>query len=103
MRVEFALLEEAQDLAGFHGTNNGTKADGHGVGLRDHDAQAAGNNADHKVTVGSAVQNSVTDLFNNAHTMNRVADLVADLIVHKLWMPPRIRVNSVEDFVESVQ
>src|SRR5260370_10362287 len=63
MRVEFALFEEPQNFAGFHRTNNGTKADGHGVGLRDHDTQAAGNNADHEVTFGSTVQNSVTDLF----------------------------------------
>jgi len=40
--------------------------------------KAARNNADHEVTFGSAVQNSVADLFNNAHTVVRVNDLVAE-------------------------
>ncbi len=31
MRVELAGFEEAQDFGGFRGTNNGTKANGHGV------------------------------------------------------------------------
>src|SRR5713226_2285852 len=31
MRVEFARFEKAQDFAGFRGTNDGTKANGHGV------------------------------------------------------------------------
>src|SRR5712692_8703852 len=43
MRVEFAPLEEAKDFAGFNGTNNRAKANGHGVGLRDHNTQATGN------------------------------------------------------------
>ena len=90
MRVEFALFEETKDFGGFCGPNDGTKANGHGVGLRDHDAQAAGNNADHEVTFGSAVQDSVADLLNNAHTMIRVNDLVADLIVHRFACPPGI-------------
>ena len=89
MRVEFALFEEAQDFGGFRRTNNGTKANGHRVGLRNHDTQAAGNNANHEVTFGSAVQDSVADLFNNAHTVIRVNDLVADLVVHRFAMPPR--------------
>jgi len=55
MGVEFACFEEAQDFARFCGTYYGTKANGHGVGLRDHDTQAAGNNADHEVTFGSTV------------------------------------------------
>ncbi len=88
MRVEFAGFEKAQDFAGFRGTNNGTKANSHGVGLRDHDTQAAGNNADHEVTFGSAVQDSVADLFNNAHTVIRVNDLVADLVIHMIDCPP---------------
>ncbi len=88
MRVEFAGFEEAKDFGGFRGTNNGTKANGHGVGLRDHDTQAAGNNANHEVTFGSAVQDSVADLLNNAHTVIRVNDLVADLVIHNFWMPP---------------
>jgi hypothetical protein len=88
MRVKFAGFEKAQDFAGFRGTNDGTKANGGGVGLRDHDTQAAGNDADHEVTFGSAVQNSVADLLNNAHTMVRVNDLVADLIVHRFCGAP---------------
>ncbi len=55
MRVEFAGFEKAQDLAGFRGTNNGTKAYGRGVGLWNHHTQAAGNNADHEVTFGSTI------------------------------------------------
>jgi hypothetical protein len=88
VRVEFAGFEEAKDFGGFRGTNDGTKANGHGVGLRDHDAQTAGNNANHEVTFGSAVQDSVADLFNNAHTVIRVNDLVADLVVHSFGCPP---------------
>jgi hypothetical protein len=89
MRVEFAFFEEAQDFGGFRRTNNGTKANGHRVGLRNHDAQAAGNNANHEVTFGSAVQDSVADLLNNAHTVIRVNDLVADLVVHRFGCPPQ--------------
>src|SRR6267143_1856384 len=55
MRVEFALLEETKNFGGFDGTNDGAKANGFCVGLRDHDAQAAGNNANHEVTFGSSV------------------------------------------------
>ena len=88
MRVEFALFEEAKNFGGFGGTNDGTKANSHGVGLRDHDAQATGNNADHEVTFGSAVQDSVADLLNNAHTVIWVNDLVADLVVHRFACPP---------------
>ena len=55
MRVEFALLEETKNFGGFNGTNDGAKANGFCVGLRDHDAQAAGNNANHEVTFGSSV------------------------------------------------
>ena len=55
MRVEFALFEETKNFGGFHGTNDGTKANGFCVRLRDHDAQAAGNNANHEVTFGSTV------------------------------------------------
>jgi hypothetical protein len=87
MRVEFSGLEEAQDFSGFRGANDGTQANGCCVGLRDHDAQSAGNNANHEVTFGSAVQDSVADLFNNAHTVIRVNDLVADLVVHKFGCP----------------
>ncbi len=87
VRIEFACFEEAQDFAGFRVTNNGTKANGNCVGLRDHDTQAAGNNANHEVTFGSAVQDSVADLFNNAHTVIRVNDLVADLVVHRFRCP----------------
>jgi len=50
MRVEFALFEETKNFGGLNGTNDGTKANGFRVGLRDHDAQAAGNNANHEVT-----------------------------------------------------
>jgi hypothetical protein len=87
MRVEFSRFEEAQDFGGFRGANDGTQANGGSVGLRDHDTQSAGNNANHEVTFGSAVQNSVADLFNNAHTVIRVNDLVADLVVHKFGCP----------------
>ncbi len=87
MRVEFAGFEEAKNFGGFSGTNNGSKANGHGVGLRDHDTQAAGNNTDHEITFGSAVQNSVADLLNSAHTVIRVNDLVADLVVHRFRCP----------------
>src|SRR5713226_1484251 len=87
MRVEFAGFEEAKNFGGFSGTNNGSKANGHGVGLRDHDTQAAGNNSDHEITFGSAVQNSVADLLNSAHTVIRVNDLVADLVVHRFRCP----------------
>ena len=87
MRVEFARFEEAKNFGGFSGTNNGSKANGHGVGLRDHDTQAAGNNTDHEITFGSAVQNSVADLLNSAHTVIRVNDLVADLVVHRFRCP----------------
>ena len=31
VRVEFALFEETKNFRGFNGTNNGTKANGHGV------------------------------------------------------------------------
>jgi len=55
MRVEFALFEETKNFGGFHGTNDGTKANGFCVRLRDHNAQAAGNNANHEVTFGSTV------------------------------------------------
>ena len=89
MRVKFAFFEEAQDFGGFRRTNNGTKANGHRVGLRNHDAQATGNNANHEVTFGSAVQDSVADLLNNAHTVIRVNDLVADLVVHSFGCPPQ--------------
>ena len=88
MRVEFAFFEKTKDFGGFIGTNDGTKANSRGVGLRDHDAQAAGNNTDHVITLGSAVQDAVIDLLKNAHTMIRVNDLVADLIVHKFGCPP---------------
>jgi hypothetical protein len=88
VRVKFAFFEEAQDLGGFRRTNNGTKANGHRVGLRNHDAQAAGNNANHEVTFGSTVQDSIADLLNNAHTVIRVNDLVADLVVHRFGCPP---------------
>src|SRR5882757_8361547 len=88
VRVEFAGFKKAQYFAGFCGTNDGTKANSHCVGLRDHDTQAARNNADHEVTFGSAVQNSVADLFNNAHTVVRVNDLVADLVIHNVLDSP---------------
>src|SRR5260370_14502205 len=68
MRVEFAPLEEAKDFAGFNGTNNRAKANGHGVGLRDHNTQATENNADHEVTFGSAVYESVAYLFSKSLT-----------------------------------
>ncbi len=55
MRVEFALFEETKNFGGFHGTNYRTKANGFCVRLRDHNAQAAGNNANHEVTFGSTV------------------------------------------------
>src|SRR5205809_1133344 len=89
MRVEFALFEEAQDFHGFIRANDGTKANRACVGLRHHHTQSARNNADHVVTLGSTVQDTVVDLFNNAYTVIRVNDLVADLIVHNFWMPPR--------------
>src|SRR5260370_14321107 len=89
MRVEFSRFEEAQDFSGFRGAYDGAQTNGGSVGLRDHDTQAAGNNANHEVTFGSAVQDSVADLFNNAHTVIRVNDLVADLVVHRFAMPPR--------------
>jgi hypothetical protein len=82
MRVEFAPFEKAENFGGFGGTNDGTQANGFRVGLRDHDAQAAGDNANHEVTFGSAVQDAVIDLLNNANTVVRVNDLVADLVVH---------------------
>lgn len=90
VRVELAGFEEAKDFGGFCGTNNGTKANSHGVRLRNHDAQAAGNNANHEVTFGPAVQDTVIDLLNNAHTVIRVNDLVADLVVHILGCPQEI-------------
>ncbi len=37
VRVEFAGFEEPKDFDGFRGTNDGTKANDHGVRLRDHD------------------------------------------------------------------
>jgi hypothetical protein len=89
MRVEFAGFEETEDFRRLRGADDGTKANGCCVGLRDHDAQTAGNNADHEVTFGSAVQDAVTDLFNNAHTVIRIYDLVADLVVHRFDCPPR--------------
>jgi len=89
MRVEFAGFEEAEDFRRLRGADDGAKANGGCVGLRDHDAQTAGNNADHEVTFGSAVQDAVTDLFNNAHTVIRIYDLVADLVVHRFDCPPR--------------
>ncbi len=88
MGIEFACFEEAQDFARFIGTNDGTKADSRRVGLRHHHTQAAGNNADHEVTFGSAVQDSIANLFNNAHTMIRVNDLVADLVIHNVLDSP---------------
>jgi hypothetical protein len=89
VRVEFALLEETKDFGGFRIANDGTKTNGHCIGLRDHDAQTTGNNADHEVTFCSTVQDTVIDLLNNAHTVIRVNDLVADLVVHKFGCPPR--------------
>jgi hypothetical protein len=88
MRVEFAGFEEAKDFGGFCGANNGTKPNSHCVGLRNHDTQAAGNNANHEVTFGPAVQDTVIDLLNNAHTVIRVNDLVANLVVHIFGCPP---------------
>ena len=88
VRVEFALFEETKDFGGFNGTNDGTKTNSFCVGLRDHDAQTAGNNANHEVTFGSTVENSVADLFNNAHTVIRINDFVADLVVHSFDCPP---------------
>ncbi len=55
MRVEFALFEEAKDFAGFIGANDGTKANCSRIGLRNHDPQTAGNNANHEVTFGPTV------------------------------------------------
>src|SRR2546426_8566449 len=88
MRVKFALFEETKDFGGFSGADDGTKANGHRIRLWNHDTQAAGNNADHVIALGSAVQDAVIDLLNNAHTMIRVNDLVADLVIHKLDAPP---------------
>jgi hypothetical protein len=89
VRVEFALFEETKDFGGFRIANDGTKTYGHCVGLRNHDAQTTGNNADHEVTFGSTIQDTVIDLLNNAHTVIRVNDLVADLVFHKFGCPPR--------------
>jgi hypothetical protein len=89
VRVEFAGFEEAEDFRRLRGTDDGTKANGGCVGLRNHDTQTAGNNANHEVTFGSAVQDSVADLFNNAHTVVRIYDLVADLVVHRFGCPLR--------------
>jgi len=49
VRIEFAGFEEAEDLGGFVGSDHRTKANGKGVGLRNHDAQTAGNYANHEV------------------------------------------------------
>jgi hypothetical protein len=87
VRIEFAGFEEAEDFGRFVGTNDRSKTNGNCVGLRDHDAQAAGNNANHEVTFGFSVQDSVADLFNNAHTVIRVNDFVADLVVHGFGCP----------------
>src|SRR5215467_10652959 len=89
MRVQFALFEEAQDLVGFIRANHRPEAHRACVGLRDHYAQAAGNNADHVVTLGSTIQDTIIDLLHYAHTMVRINDLVANLVVHSFWMPPR--------------
>jgi len=89
MRVEFAFFEEAKNLGGFRVANDGAKPHRDGVGLRNHDAQAAGNNANHEVTLGSAVQDAVVNLFYDAHTMIGINDFVADLVVHKLLSPLR--------------
>ena|ERR1700722_5988031 len=55
VRVELAPFEEAKDFGGFRGTDYGTKANGFCVGLWNHDAQAAGNDANHEVTLGPTI------------------------------------------------
>lgn len=89
MRVQFALFEEAKDFGGFRGANDGTKANGFCVRLRNHDAQAAGNDANHEVTFGSTIQHAVTDLFNESNTVVRVYDLVTNFVIHGFGCPLR--------------
>jgi hypothetical protein len=89
VRVQFAFFEEAKDFGGFRGADNGTKANGFRVRLRNHDAQAAGNDANHEVTFGSTIQNAVTDLFNQSNTVVRVYDLVTNFVVHGFGCPLR--------------
>jgi hypothetical protein len=89
VRVEFALLEEAEDFAGFNGANNGAQTNGNGIRLRNHDAQTTRNNANHEVALGSAVQDAVADLFYNSNAVVRINDLVADLVVHARFSPWR--------------
>ena len=91
MGVELALLEEAQNLARLRGTNYGTKAHGHGVRLRHHNAQATGNNSNHEVTFRPAIQNAVTDLLDNTNAVVWVNDLVADFIVHGNGCPSEVQ------------
>jgi len=91
MRVEFALLEEAKDFGCVIGTNDGTKANGLRVCLRNHHAKAAGNNANHEVTFGSTVQKTVANLLNEPNAVVRIYDLVADLVVHSFGCPPDLQ------------
>lgn len=82
MGIEFALFEEAEDFSRFGRTDDGTQTNGNSVSLRNHNAQAAGNNANHEITFGSAVQDSVADLLYNSNAVVWVNDFVADLVVH---------------------
>jgi hypothetical protein len=87
VRVEFALFEKAENFGGLVGTDDGAKANSFSVGLRNHDAQAAGDNANHVIPFCSTVKDTVTDLLYNTHTVIRVHDLVGDLIVHGFAFP----------------
>ena len=88
MRVELASLEEAKDFGGVIGTNDSAKANCQRVGLRNHYAKAAGNNANHEVTFGSTVEKSVADLFYNANAVVRIDDFFPNFVIHIFDCPP---------------
>src|SRR5208337_109350 len=63
VRIELASLEEAQHLAGINRADDRSQTNCWRVRRRNHNAQAAGDDTNHEVTFGSAVQDAVTDLF----------------------------------------
>src|SRR5208282_3547715 len=71
------------------GTDDGAKPHRQRVRLRNHDTQATGKHANHEVTFGPTIQNTVTDLLNNSNAVVRINDFVADLVIHSLGCPPR--------------
>jgi len=88
MRIQLASFEETQDFGRIIRSNYGTQPNNVCVGLRNHHAQPAGNNADHKIAFGSAVQHAVADLLYESNTVIRIDDLVANFVFHKLRLPP---------------